>query len=243
MTNFWRKLYSFNARYVLGNKDVRHAQASLIFSQEDLTTNDFLIDLAADAIRAAWKTRVDIRDETLPDSRYYNIFPGEHYRLLKAIVSSLAPQSIVEIGTYTGMGTLALAQAASNGFVSTFDSVPWDTLESHLVETDFTSGKVVQHLGDLSQPDVFRKHFELLNSSELIFIDAPKNGVFEYEIMDLLKGLDRRDRRLLILDDIRFVNMIDLWRSIRSPKLDVSAFGHWSGTGIVDISAGLELAS
>ena len=35
--------------------------------------------------------------------------------------------------------------------------------------------------------------------------------------------------------------MIDLWVSIESPKLDVSSFGHWSGTGLVDISEGLQI--
>ena len=39
-----------------------------------------------------------------------------------------------------------------------------------------------------------------------------------------------------MFDEIRFVNMIDFGRSISSPKLDVIPFGHWSGTGLVDIS-------
>ncbi len=35
--------------------------------------------------------------------------------------------------------------------------------------------------------------------------------------------------------------MIDIWRSIKSPKLDATSFSHWSGTGIVDISKGFQL--
>jgi hypothetical protein len=35
--------------------------------------------------------------------------------------------------------------------------------------------------------------------------------------------------------------MIDLWRSIESPKLDITSFGHFSGSGLVDISKGLLL--
>jgi len=38
------------------------------------------------------------------------------------------------------------------------------------------------------------------------------------------------------MDDIRFKNMIPLWRSITQPKLDISSFGHWSGFGMVDLS-------
>ena len=35
--------------------------------------------------------------------------------------------------------------------------------------------------------------------------------------------------------------MIKLWRSIKSPKFDLTSFGHASGTGIVDISSNIEL--
>lgn len=44
-----------------------------------------------------------------------------------------------------------------------------------------------------------------------------------------------------MLDDIRFLNMWRLWRSIRSPKLDATSFGHWSGSGLVDLHNGLQL--
>jgi hypothetical protein len=42
-------------------------------------------------------------------------------------------------------------------------------------------------------------------------------------------------------DDIRFVNMVDNWNAIASPKLDLTSFGHWSGTGLVDLSEPLRL--
>ena len=53
--------------------------------------------------------------------------------------------------------------------------------------------------------------------------------------------LEPKTGKLLIMDDIKFINMIDLWRNIKSPKIDLSSFGHWSGTGVVDISDGLKL--
>ena len=55
-----------------------------------------------------------------------------------------------------------------------------------------------------------------------------------------LSTLTHKKFRILILDDIQFVNMIDFWRKIKSPKLDITSFGHFSGTGIVDISNGLD---
>jgi hypothetical protein len=48
--------------------------------------------------------------------------------------------------------------------------------------------------------------------------------------------LKPKNNKILIIDDIKFINMIDLWINIESPKIDISSFGHWSGTGIVDIS-------
>ena len=70
-----------------------------------------------------------------------------------------------------------------------------------------------------------------------------KDGKFEYQFLALLGKLEPKENKLLILDDIRFVNMTDLWISILSPKLDISSFGHWSGTGLVDISKPLQLVS
>ena len=35
--------------------------------------------------------------------------------------------------------------------------------------------------------------------------------------------------------------MINLWNSIKSPKMDISSVGHWTGTGLVDISNGFIL--
>jgi hypothetical protein len=45
-------------------------------------------------------------------------------------------------------------------------------------------------------------------------------------------ALPRRNRVVLFFDDIRVPNMIAIWRSITRPKLDLTSFGHWSGTGL-----------
>lgn len=102
------------------------------------------------------------------------------------------------------------------------------------------STKVVA-IQDLSISGEFKKYKKLFDEAEIIFLDAPKDGVFEYKILNLFQDLQTKDNRILIMDDIRFVNMIDLWRKIESPKLDITSFGHWSGTGIVDMRKGLKL--
>jgi hypothetical protein len=102
--------------------------------------------------------------------------------------------------------------------------------------TDFDDGLVTQILEDLSEQRSFEKHRGTLNSADLIFLDGPKDGVFEYTLSRLLTTLKPKPNKYLILDDIRFLNMSRLWKSIASPKIDLTSFGHWSGTGLVDIS-------
>ena len=46
--------------------------------------------------------------------------------------------------------------------------------------------------------------------------------------------------RWLFLDDIRFTSELLSWRRIQSPKIDLTSFGHFSGTGLVDISEGFK---
>ena len=66
--------------------------------------------------------------------------------------------------------------------------------------------------------------------------------MFEPAFLALLASAPLSTRpRWLLLDDIRFLQMVNCWRSIASPKLDLTSFGHWSGTGLVDISQGLLL--
>ena len=38
----------------------------------------------------------------------------------------------------------------------------------------------------------------------------------------------------MVLDDIRFAGMQDLWKNqISFPRIDLGSFGHFSGTGVV----------
>lgn len=239
--NFWRKIYSRLSKKVLRAKTIRHIEPSLIFSPDSVTSNDFLINLLRESIALAWAEPVVVPNENLNDARFYNVFPGEHYRLLRAISKILKPSVTVEIGTFTGMGSVALIQGQPSGKLYTFDIFPWNSFETHLSQDDFDSNKVAQVIADLSDADEFQSNLDLLNDADIIFMDAPKDGIFEYRFTSLLRQLKPKAGKLLIMDDIRFVNMIDLWISIDSPKLDVSSFGHWSGTGLVDISDGLRI--
>jgi predicted O-methyltransferase YrrM len=206
------------------------------------TASDYLIDIALRSVKEAWDNSLSVSDSNLPDAKYFNIFPGEHYRLLGGVARVIRPKLVVEIGTYTGMGSLALLQTVpADSFVRTFDILPWDSFQTHLNQDVFKSGRIVQHLADLSDQKSYLDHAELLNAADFIFCDGPKDGKFEYQFMRNLTQLDPKPGRILMLDDIRFKNMINLWTAIKSPKLDLSSFGHWSGSGLVDLSLGLKL--
>jgi predicted O-methyltransferase YrrM len=219
---------------------VRHQVPSVCCSIDNNVTSDYLFDLILTAIATAHKTPIEDINDTISDSVFYNIFPGEHYRLLNGIVKYMKPKVVVEIGTFTGMGTKSLAQSIGKGIVHTFDITPWHEFVTHLTVEQFQSNKISQHLSDLSIAEEFKKHFDLLNSADIIFIDAPKDGIFEYEFVPMLQQLDGKEGKILIFDDIRFLNTIDMWNRIKSPKLDVTSFGHFTGTGIVDISKSLQ---
>ena len=236
-----RKYFNFFSFYVLRNKKIRHFEPSIIYSKEDLSTNSDLIELVANSAIVASKNVLNCGNNDLEDSRLFNVFPGEHYRFLNAFVKVTKAKNIVEIGTYTGMGTLALKDKLSDVKVSTFDIIPWNKLNvsSHFIESDF-GDNLIQIIGDLSQDDVFNKYKSILDEADIIFMDAPKDDKFEYAMAYKLNKLNNKEKKFLILDDIQLINMIDFWRSIRSPKIDATSFGHFSGTGVVDISNGFE---
>lgn len=228
------------------SRNIKQYIPSVCFSPDNkVLHNQFLMDVALAAINDANRNSLaDLaaKKSRLQDAVYYDLFPGEHYRLLCSLVKVLGSENIIEIGTFTGMGSVSLIEGmGDHGHVTTFDIVPWDQFDTHLSKDLFDQGKVVQILADLSNPDEFAKHRELINQADLIFCDAPKDGVFEYKFLDLVATIAPKSKCLLVLDDIRFLNMINLWWSIESPKLDLTSFGHWSGTGLVDISDGLKL--
>ena len=236
---FNRQIYVLLSRYVLRDNQIRHFLPSLIYSKDDFKTTPELVGIIADSSKLASQRILRCGKKNLTDSKFLNVFPGEHYRLLNAIVETSNAKKIVEIGTYTGMGTLSLKEGFKDVFVTTYDIIKWDELPvpSHFESKDF-SESINQVIGDLSDDKFFESNLEILNDADLIFMDAPKDNIFEYKMAQNFKKLKNKNKKLLIIDDILFVNMIDFWRKIKSPKVDASSFGHWSGTGIVDISDG-----
>ena len=106
--------------------------------------------------------------------------------------------------------------------------------DTFLRPEDFEDDRLQQQIGDLSDAAVFDLHRSLIQETELLFVDGPKDGGFERKLLRQLETVDFHKPLLLVMDDIRFWNMLAIWHEIARPKLDLTSFGHWSGTGLVE---------
>lgn len=217
--------------------NVRHSIPSLILSADDDPgpPDAFLIDLGMRAIAlAATSDLDDIAARDNLTGRYIRTWPGEHYRLLAGLVRALSPRIVVEVGTATGASALCLLKyLPRESRLATFDVKRWEDLEgSMLTPDDFKDGRMIQHVEDVTKPEGFQRYAALLQDADLVFVDAAKDGVMEKRFFDQVLRLPRKKPTVLLFDDTRVPNMVAFWRSIARPKLDLTSFGHWSGTGL-----------
>jgi predicted O-methyltransferase YrrM len=240
MSSVFRRLREFNAfRRILDRTPAHNKQASIIASADDefAPPSGRLLDLAIAAARRARNVQFpDMDGRSSSEPRWYRIWPGEHYRLLAAIVAELGARHVIEIGTSTGMGALAIAQALPiDGGITTFDIAPWrDFKQTWLTPDDFSGARIIQEIADIARPGMIAHYEDLFRAADFIFVDGPKDGVMEQQFIAALASIRLDKNPIVMFDDIRVLNMIDIWRRLNRPKLDLTSFGHWSGTGLVD---------
>lgn len=232
------RLESLIARLpVPGSSKIPEARLSLVHDDELGRPSERLIDLSLEAIRHASREDLSaISSRMARPPLWPDIWPGEHFRLLAGLVKALQPSSVVEIGTWTGLSALALAKhLPPGGTVHTYDLVPWNEVEDQaLRSSDLDGGRIVPVVGDLTRPDVFDENRPILESAQLLFVDAAKDGRMERQLLDAFETVRFRVSPIVIFDDIRLWNMLGIWRDVSRPKLDITSFGHWSGTGLID---------
>lgn len=196
-----------------------------------------LLDVALAAVQhARGEDLTEIAGRMTTSPRWPERWPGEHYHLLAGLVSTLRPTVVVEIGTYQGLSALALEKRLPpGGVVHTFDVIPWSEIPGQALRAeDFATGRIVQHLDDLTATDAFERHRALLERAEFLFVDAAKDGRMEQVFLDRFATLRFAHDPIVLFDDVRVWNMLGIWRGITRPKLDLVSFGHWSGTGLID---------
>lgn len=152
----------------------------------------------------------------------------EHYRLLAYLSSQCdAGEVVYDIGTYLGFSALAMAYNPAVQVVS-YDLVDNFTTTSVTAQQ---RSNIVFKIGDCTQPEEIAG----LAKSKLIMLDVdPHDGGQERYIF---MSLERAGfQGILLLDDIHLnEGMRSFWNWIpaKYKKVDISAYGHHSGTGVV----------
>jgi hypothetical protein len=243
MINFYNKILNKLARVqgknLISKISIPLSQYSIIVPTESWTSgaNKRLLDVSLAAIQFAREVdHTDIAEKMIERPCWPVIWPGEHYRLLSGLIQVLQPKVVVEIGTATGYSALSIKKfLPQDSKLFSFDIVPWQQFPKCILKTsDFEDGKFEQIIADLTDPTDFNRHQEILSKADFVFIDAAKDGTQEQLFINNFNRLSFRNKPLFMFDDTRVMNMIDIWNKIDRPKIDLTSFGHWSGTGLVD---------
>lgn len=225
-------------RYCSGNEwptlPVRHQEPSTVYSADDEATEEtdslvaLLLQAAANAQNITLST-ISARCTDPIAADFVKQWPGEHYRLLAGLSQALEARRIVDVGTHTGLSALSMGYLGAQ--VISYDIHGWSSFDdTALRESDFKD--LEQRVGDLSDPEFFSTQKDVLRDADLIFVDGPKDGVFEWEFADLLYAALADKTTVIVWDDTRLMNMVAFWAALAAPKLDATSLGHWSGTGL-----------
>lgn len=221
--------------------NVRHYKPSFILSLDDepFQPNSRLIDLSLAAIGRAKEIDLSSVAALFPGEKpkFINQWPGEQYKLLAAFVEILEPRIVVEIGTAAGGSCLTMKKfLPSGGKIITYDIIPWDQYPGTGLKIDDFDAQLEQRIIDLSKKEQSQTQMATLKEADFIFVDAAKDGLIEQAFCDLFDAVTFTKPPIIFFDDIRFVNMVKIWREIHHPKIDLTSFGHWCGTGVVEWS-------
>jgi caffeoyl-CoA O-methyltransferase len=140
---------------------------------------------------------------------------------LSFISKLLAPQSILEIGTFTGFSTLCLAEGLNNS--GSIDTIELRIEDAKAARTHFdasTKGKqIISHIGDAKNilPTLDKQW-------DLVFIDADKTGYIEY-INLVLPMLSNKG--LIIADNVLFHGQVFEEKITGKNALAIHAFNEY----------------
>jgi predicted O-methyltransferase YrrM len=216
----------------------RHAEVSAIFAPilGEGKPNHRLLKLFSDLIIESEKVNMDFFKKRLNVPDYVYEFPGEHYRVLQAIVKLIDAKVIVEIGTFTGLSSVSFFQSLDKSrSLYTFDIVPFDQFnDTVFLKSDFVDYNFCQIIDDISDYNLMKKHQNIFCNADLIFCDAPKDGKFEKKVLQNLQKIGIKDGTIIFFDDIKQWNMLKIWSEVKMPKIDITPIGHFTGSGIIE---------
>jgi predicted O-methyltransferase YrrM len=214
----------------------RHAELSALLSADDEAgrPDGRLIELIPLLVAKAARAELPLLRERGAPSLVH-VWPGEHYRLLSALLDVTQPKLVIEIGTYSGLSSLAMLPCLGPGAeLVTFDLISWEKIDgTWLAPSDFQRYNFQQVIGDLGDPATARNHAALVGRADLVFVDAAKDGFLERRLLNNFALAGLRPGALIVFDDVRQWNMLSIWRDIALPKWDLASIGHFTGTGLV----------
>ena len=158
-------------------------------------------------------------------SYFGNLCGQEHYRLLCYLSSIFNGKLFVDIGTSHGDSALALASNRNNRVIS-FDIIKYNY--TPVSNCEYIIGN-------------FELYGEKLLDSMIMLYDIPHSGDKFVRWCNYLR--DSNWNGFLILDDYTYDRVkANDWNALDKNfvKLDVSKYGHFSGTGIVSFSKNIE---
>jgi hypothetical protein len=160
----------------------------------------------------------------LRDIGYLLHSPGqEHYRLLAYLSTRFDGRIIFDVGTSAGHSALALSWNGANRVISL------DIGDYRAIVNEASLPNIEFRIGDCTeQPEILE--------ACLVFLDtSPHDGIYEKKVYDCLVAGGFRG--LLVMDDIasyQFPGLREFWDTIDVPKMDLTLYGHHSGTGLVN---------
>lgn len=74
-----------------------------------------------------------------------------------------------------------------------------------------------------------------VEGAEFVLVSGPGDGKFEDEVMSRLEAVSFARPPIVMFNDTRKWGMLRFCREIRYPKLDMTSFGRWRGTMLVEL--------
>lgn len=153
---------------------------------------------------------------------YFHMPSGqEHYRLLIHLCYCWDGTILTDIGTHKGASALALAQNPKNMVMS------YDLTDQR--ENDIGAKNTGFRWGDF-RTDVVMQEYILKSSVVMLDIDnAYENEIWLYQFL-----LEHSWKGIMICGGIHHrADMKKFWEEVKTDKIDLTRYGHGTGTGVV----------
>jgi len=152
----------------------------------------------------------------------------EHYRLLMHLVYCYDGAQIADIGTYRGASAIALGQNPKNKVFS---------LDVGVYKNDIPMSNVEFRVGNFQSDSKIQ---ESILKCSFIFLDIDHMYTNEIWFYNFL--VKNNWKGLMLCDDIYLCDeMKRFWNEITHPKIDITQYGHFSGTGAVIFGGDINL--